>query len=55
MFKSFLSQLQYRHDILEWEMKDVPFCSCLYVSEVHPITGTPFHEREDETHVFKVS
>ncbi len=26
----------------------------MYVPEVHPITKCPFHEREDEAHVFKV-
>ena len=35
--------------------KDVSFCSRLYVPEVRPITGQQFHERENETHVFKLS
>ena len=52
MLRSILAQLQYKHDILEWEKKGVSFCSRLYVPEVHPITGQLFHEREDETHVF---
>lgn len=52
--RSILSQLQYRYEILEWEKKGVPFCTRLYVPEVHPQTGLPFQEREDETHVFKV-
>ena len=47
-------QLQYRYEILEWEKKGVPFCTRLYVPEVHPQTGLPFQEQEDETHVFKV-
>ena len=55
MLRSILAQLQYKHDILEWERKGVSFCSRLYVPEVHPITGQQFYEREDETHVFKVS
>ena len=55
MLKSILAQLHYTHGIMEWERKGVPFRSCMYVPEVHPLTGTPFHEREDEAHVFKVS
>lgn len=51
MLKSILAQLQYTHDIMEWEKKGVPF-NPIYVPEVHPLTGTPFHEREDEAHVF---
>ena len=50
----YLAQLQYHHDIMEWENKGVPFCSRMYVPEVHPLTGNPFNEREDEAHVFKV-
>ena len=52
--RSILSQLQYRHDVAEWEKFDVPFRSHIYVPETHPLTSMPFHEREDETHVFKV-
>lgn len=55
MLRSILSQLQYKHDILQWEIQGVPFCSSLYVPEDHPVTGVAFHEREDETHVFKVA
>lgn len=54
MLKSIMAQLQFRHDILEWESKGVPFSSHLYVPEIHPTTNQPFHEREDEAHVFKV-
>lgn len=54
MLRSILSQLHYRHQILEWEKKGVPFSSHIYVPEDHPLTGMPFHEREDEGHVFKV-
>ena len=39
---------------MEWEKKGVPFRSHVYVPEIHPLTGVPFHEREDEAHVFKV-
>ena len=52
--RSFLAQLQYSHDIAEWEKKGVPFRSHIYVPEIHSLTGTHFHEREDEAHVFKV-
>lgn len=54
MLKSFLAQLQFKCDVMAWESKGVPFCSHLYVPEVHPLTGLPIHEREDEAHVFKV-
>ena len=30
------------------------FLFYMYVPEIHPLTGEPFHEREDEAHVFKV-
>ena len=32
----------------------MPFKDHLYVPEVPPKTGFPFHEREDEAHVFKI-
>ena len=54
MLKSILAQLEFQYEILEWEKKGIPFCSHVYVPEVHPLTGVPFHEREDEAHVFKV-
>ena len=51
-----MAQLHYHHNIiLKWESEGVPFCSHAYVPEDHPLTGVAFHEREDETHVFKVS
>lgn len=54
MLRSILSQLEYRNEILQWERKGVPFRTRAYVPETHPLTGEPFHEREDEAHVFKV-
>ena len=54
MLRSILAQLHYQYEIMEWERKGVPFQSRLYVPEIHPITGIHIHEREDETHVFKV-
>lgn len=54
MLRSILSQMEYQYEILEWEKRGVPFCSRIYVPEVHPLTGVHFHEREDEAHVFKV-
>ena len=54
MLRSILAQLHYHHEILKWESKGVPFRSHLYVPEHHPLTGMPFHEREDEAHVLKV-
>ena len=29
------------------------FQACVYIPEVHPMTGVPFHEQENGTHVFK--
>ena len=37
-----------------FDSKGTPFKSHLYVTEVHPITGVGFCEREDEAHIFKV-
>lgn len=54
MARSILAQLHYNYEILEWEKKGVPFRSHIYVPEVHPTTKCPFHEREDEAHIFKV-
>lgn len=54
MLKSILAQLEFQYEILEWEKRGIPFRSHVYVPEVHPLTGVPFHEREDETHLFKV-
>ena len=54
MLRSILAQLHFQHDVLQFEKKGVPFRSHMYVPEVHPLTGEPFHERKDEAHVFKV-
>ena len=54
MLCSVLAQLEYRYQVLEWEAKGVPFRTHAYVPEIHPLTNTVFHEREDEGHVFKV-
>jgi len=52
--RSILAQLEYTYRGRSWDEKGVPFCTYMYVPERHPITGTPFHEREDEGHVLKV-
>lgn len=44
MLRSILAQLHYQYEVLEWAKKGVPFRSHLYVPEVHPLTGEPFHE-----------
>lgn len=54
MLRSIMAQLHYQHEVFGYEKKGVPFSSHMYVPEVHPQTGEPFHEREDEAHVFKV-
>ena len=53
MLRSILAQL-YGKEVLEWETKGVPFRTHAYVPEVHALTGSQFHEREDEAHIFKV-
>lgn len=52
-FRAILAQLEYSFTVNEWQNQGVPFKNN-YVPEVHPATGFPFHEREDEAHVFKV-
>ena len=52
--RSILAQLEFSHEVKVWDSKGVPFCSHLYVPEIHPETQSIFHEREDEGHVFKV-
>ncbi len=52
--RSILAQLEYSHEIKEWDKKGIPFSQFFYVPEVHPETSQHFLEREDEAHVFKV-
>ena len=52
--RSILAQLQFKNDVEQYKAGGVPFCTYLYVSEVHPVTKTTFYEREDEAHVIKV-
>ena len=44
----------YRYQVNDWHSKGIPFKDHLYVSEVHPLTGAEFCEREYEGHAFKV-
>ena len=46
--------MDYRYHVCLWDEKGVPFCTFMYVPEIHPVLGTEYHEREDEGHVFKV-
>ena len=39
MPKSILAQLEYQYQVCTWDSKGIPFCTYLYVPEVHPITG----------------
>ena len=48
-----MAQLEYRYQVNTWDAKGIPFKKYLYVPEVHPETGKPFCEREDEGHIFK--
>ena len=53
--RSILAQLDYTYEIKQCDRKGVPFSLFMYVPEIHPETGQPFLEREDEAHVFKVA
>ena len=52
--RSIVAQMIYAHAIDCWDKNGVPFRTHMYIPEVHPLTLAPFHEREDEGHVFKV-
>ncbi|XP_019858078.1 PREDICTED: uncharacterized protein LOC109586338 [Amphimedon queenslandica] len=51
--RSILAQSEYSHQICQYTMKGVPFSTYMYVPEVHPITDSEYHEREDNAHVLK--
>ena len=52
--RSIIAQLDYSYQVCDYDKKGVPFCTYMYVPEVHPITGNEYHEREDDAHVLKV-
>ncbi len=52
--RSILAQLEFSHRVVQYDKAGVPFCTHIYVPEIHPITGSEYHEREDDAHVFKV-
>ena len=52
--RSILAQKEFSHTVLEYDRSGIPFCSHIYVPEVHPGTGKVYHEREDPGHVLKV-
>ena len=54
MLRSILAQLEYRRQVCTWDEKGVPFRMYMYVPEVHKVTNSAFHEREDFAHVLKV-
>ena len=49
--RSISAQLEYIYHVRSWVEKGVPFRTFVYVPEIHPVTGIPLHEREDEGHV----
>lgn len=49
-----MAQFDYTYQILQYNNNGVPFCTFMYVPEVHPITKREYHEREDDAHVLKV-
>ena len=54
MLKAILAQMEYQHQVCYWDSNGVPFCTYMYVPEIHPITRKEFNEREDFAHVLKV-
>lgn len=52
--RSILAQFEHSYHVCLWEEKGVPFKTYYYVPEVHPLSGTEYHEREDDAHVLKV-
>ena len=52
--RSVLAQYHFAYEIKQFEAKEVPFRSHLYVPEKHPATNDRFFEREDEAHLIKV-
>ena len=52
---SIVAQLEFARSVRYWhDEQGVHFRTHFYYPEHHPITGQPFHEREDAAHVFKV-
>ena len=52
--RSILAQMEFTYTVRKYDDQGVPFRSHIYVPEIHPVTATIFHEREDEGHVLKV-
>ena len=52
--RSIVAQLDYSYQVRGYDKKGVPFCTHMYVPEIHPITDREYHEREDDAHVLKV-
>lgn len=46
--------MEYSHQVLEYDKAGVPFRTYMYVPEIHPVTCSEYHEREDDAHVLKV-
>ena len=49
-----MAQLDYCYKVCQYDCQGIPFRTYLYVPEIHPDTGMPFSEREDEAHLLKV-
>ena len=54
VLRSILAQLEYAHLVRQYVQEGVPFHRHLNVPETHPMTKSPFCEREHEVHVLKV-
>ena len=52
--RSIVAQLDYSYQVRDYDKKGIPFCTHMYVPEMHPTTGREYHEREDDAHVLKV-
>ncbi len=53
--KSIVAQLEYSHQVIKYDNAGIPFCTYMYVAEVHPITWAEYLEREDDAHLLKVN
>ena len=53
--RSILAEMDYTRTVQKLDDQGVPLRSYIYVPEVHSITNTIFHEKEDEGDVLKVN
>lgn len=52
--KSVLAQLDFSHQVLDYDSRGIRFRTHIYIPEIHPVSCSEYHEREDDAHVLKV-